>query len=122
MQTLRLDCEAAMAEPVYPSLEQQQEGGQKIGFEGLAEEPGSFSVQFTPSAPAGDSKEQLTDAPQTSYRTFEGDQPQPHTMSEEIKLIEREDRPTSPTAEEKVRMGERLLFWRIMFYAVVLNE
>lgn len=104
--TLRLDLcskyEAAMAEPVYPSLEQQQEGGQKIGFEGLGEEQGSFSVQFTPSAPTGDPKEQLTEAPQASYRTFEGDQPQTQSSSEDIKLIERE-RPTSPTEEEKVK-------------------
>ena len=60
-----------MAEPVYPSLEQQQEGGRKIGFEGLEgerEPEAGFSVQFTP-ATGGDSREQLTDEPHFRGRT-----------------------------------------------------
>ena len=87
-----------MAEPVYPSLEQQQEGGPKIGFEGLEgaqESEGGFSVQFTPSG--ADSKEQLTDEPQPTYRTFEGEQP-PQASSEEINLLAREER----SKEDKV--------------------
>ena len=85
-----------MAEPAYPSLEQEQG---KIGFEGIAEqtqEGGSFSVQFTPSS--GESKQQLNEETQPSYRTFEGDQPV-QASSEDINLLEKGD---SPSEKEKV--------------------
>lgn len=83
---------------MYPSLEQQKAGN--IGFEGLAgDQGGSFSVQFTPS-----SKEQLNDEQQPSYRTFDGEQQPTQASSEEINLIEK-DRPTTPSAEERVKKG-----------------
>ena len=89
-----------MSEPVYPTLDSEREGEKKLGFDGLVDEPtgtgASYAVQFTPSDP----KEQLTDAAQPTYRTFEGDQSATHT-SEEIKLIEREHH-SSPTDEERV--------------------
>ena len=95
---------ATMAEPAYPSLDTEEGQGTKIGFEGLAsgDQGGSFAVQFTPSG--GDAKQQLTDEQQPSYRTFEGEQPPTQASSEEINLLEKE-RPTSPSAEEKVDRG-----------------
>jgi hypothetical protein len=92
-----------MAEPVYPSLEKEGQAGQ-IGFEGLATERqsdlgGSFSVQFTPSS--GDSKQQLTDEQQPSYRTFGGAEQPTQASSEEINLLDKQ-RPTTPTEAEKV--------------------
>ena len=96
-----------MAEPAYPSLE--QEG--KIGFEGIADQKsggggegeGSFSVQFTPSAGEA-AKQQLNDDPQTSYRTFEGGEPGAmQASSEDIVLLEKGT--TTQSEKEKVRFG-----------------
>lgn len=84
---------------MYPALEQREGQGGRIGFEGVVsgdQQEGSFSVQFTPSG--GDSKEQLTDEQQPSYRTFEGDQPT-QASNEEINLLEK----GVPSEEEKVR-------------------
>ena len=114
--SLSADIVATMAEPAYPSLDAEEGQGTKIGFEGLAsgDQGGSFAVKFTPSGV--DAKQQLTDEQQPSYRTFEGDQPPPpHASSEEINLLEKE-RPSSPSAEEKVRSrGQRRLLgsWRL---------
>lgn len=101
-----------MAEPAYPSLE--QEG--KIGFEGIAdqksggggEREGSFSVQFTPSAGEA-AKQQLNDDPQTSYRTFEGGEPGAmQASSEDIVLLEKGT--TTQSEKEKRHKEETVLF------------
>jgi anoctamin-5/anoctamin-4/anoctamin-7 len=100
-----------MAEPVYPSLEKEGQAGQ-IGFEGLATERqsdlgGSFSVQFTPSS--GDSKQQLTDEQQPSYRTFGGAEQPTQASSEEINLLDKQ-RPTTPTEAEKRHKEQTVRF------------
>lgn len=100
-----------MADPVYPSLEQQQQGGGEgaIGFEGLTTAGqggsgrdaggGSFSVQFVPSGGETD-KKQLTDEPQQTYKTFEGGEQPIQASNEEIGLLER----GPPSDKEKVRL------------------
>lgn len=74
-----------MAEPVYPTLEAEPQGGVRpIGFEALGE-PGegqrSYAVQFTPS---------------------DSDAEKAGGGSEEIRLLERSSTPPSSKAEEKV--------------------